>query len=284
VSAVRCADASRAAGEPLAATATTSEHWLLVEVRGGWSREVATSSALPEAARRAVGRWLDATPGSRLLFVRRPSRTSGTTLAFVAHAPETGGSVRRLELAALDDLADADLARDGAVTGAPLVLVCGHGSRDACCARRGTAVYGALAAGLGEEELWLSSHQGGHRFAANVVVLPAAVQLGRVEPGEAARVVGDVLAGRIALECYRGRTCHDPVVQAADHAVRAATGLTGVGDLRLVGSAGSTVRFAAADGAEHAVEVSETPGPVVPVSCGLEPEPRTVLTGRLATV
>jgi hypothetical protein len=284
VTAVRCADASRAAGEPLAATATTAEHWLLVEVRGGWSRDVATSDALPGAARLAVGRWLDETPRSRLLFLRRPSRTSGAALAFVVHAPEAGGSLRRLELAALDDLADADLARDGALSGAQLVLVCGHGSRDACCARRGTAVYGALAAGLAEEELWLSSHQGGHRFAANVVILPTAVQLGRVEPDEAERVVGQVLQGRIDLERYRGRTCHDPLVQAADYAVRAATGLTGSGDLRLADTSGSTARFLAADGAEYAVEVSERPGPAVPVSCGLEPEPGTVLTGRLATV
>jgi len=49
VSGGRCADLSRAADEPLAATATNALHWLLVEVRGGWSREVTGSDALPAA-------------------------------------------------------------------------------------------------------------------------------------------------------------------------------------------------------------------------------------------
>lgn len=279
----RCSDASRAAGEPLAATATTSERWLLVEVRGGWSRDVGRSEALPAVARDAVARWLEETPGSRLLFVRRPARSAGGALAFVVHAPEAGGTVRRLELGDHAALADVDLDVDGEVVSTPLVLVCGHGARDACCARRGTAVFGALLDALGEEELWLSSHQGGHRFAANVVLLPAAVQLGRVEPGEAARVVGGVLAGRIDLDRYRGRTCHDAVVQAADHAIRVSAGLDGVGDLRLLDVSGSTVRLCGADGTVHVVEVSEAPGPAVPVSCGLGPEPQAVLVGEVVT-
>ncbi len=60
------------------------------------------------------------------------------------------------------------------------MLVCGHGTRDACCALRGTAVYSRLADHLGDDELWISSHQGGHRFATNVLVLPSGIQLGRV--------------------------------------------------------------------------------------------------------
>jgi hypothetical protein len=159
--------------------------------------------------------------------------------------------------------------------------VCGHGSRDPCCALRGTAVFGALAPGLGEEELWISSHQGGHRFAANVIVLPAALQLGRVEPGEAPQVVARALEGRIELEHYRGRTCHEALVQAADHAVRASAGLDGIDDLRLVDVSGSTVRFRDVHGVEHLAEVADAPGASVPVSCRADPEPQPVYAVRL---
>lgn len=271
----RCSDLSRAVGESLAATATAAESWLLVEVRSGWSRDVGKSEALSPVARAVVDAWLDVTPRSRLLFIRRPARTSGTSLAFVVHAPESGGVVRRIELEELDDLADADLERGGTVSDVRLVLVCGHGSRDPCCALRGTAVFGALAPALGEEELWLSSHQGGHRFAANVVVLPAAIQLGRVEPGDAPSVVGAALEGRISLEHYRGRTCHGSAVQAAEHAVRAAEGLDRVGDLELTGVSGETVRFRGANGREFVADVTEVAGPNICVSCGTEPEPQT---------
>lgn len=277
----RCSDLSRAAGETLAATATTAEHWLLVEVRGGWSRDVGRSEALPGLAREAVSDWLGSTPGSRLLFLRRPSRTAGPSLAFVARAPESGGTVRRFELDTLEDLGRVDLERGGDTSGRPLVLVCGHGSRDACCALRGTAVFGALAPALAEEELWISSHHGGHRFSANVLVLPDALQLGRVEPEEATRIVSSALEGTIELDRYRGRTCYEASVQAAEHAVRVSTGLDGVGDLRLLGVAGEAVRFADASGVEHVAEVEEVSGPSVPVSCGTDPEPQPTFVARL---
>ena len=281
MSSARCSEISRAAGESLAATATTAERWLLVEVRGGWPRDVGKSEALPDAARDAVSAWLAGTPRSRLLFVRRPARGSGPSLAFVVDAPESGGSVRRFELETLDELVDADLVGGGDPVEARLVLVCAHGSRDTCCALRGTAVFGALAPGIGEEELWISSHQGGHRFAANVIVLPDAVQLGRLDPEEAPGVVSDALEGTIRLDRYRGRTCHDPVVQAAEHAVRSSAGLDRVGDLRLLDVSGSTARFAALDGVEFAVEVAGAEGLTLPVSCGADPEPQPALSARL---
>ena len=114
---------------------------------------------------------------------------------------------------------------------AQLVLVCGHGTRDACCALRGSAVHGALAADLEPDSLWISSHQGGHRFAANVLVLPGGIHLGRVAPEDASRVVGDALAGRISLGHYRGRTAYSAREQAAEAVVRKAAGLVSLADL-----------------------------------------------------
>jgi hypothetical protein len=193
---------------------------------------------------------------------------------FVVHAPEAGGVVRRLELRSHADLVGLDLGRAGEPLDSSLVLVCGHGTRDRCCALRGTAVFFALASRLGGEELWISSHQGGHRFAANILVLPAGVQLGRVRPEEAPFVVARALAGRIELDRYRGRTCYEPAVQAAELAVRRQERLDGVPDLRLVDVAGGTVCFRAWDGSEHTVAVEETVGPSTPASCGAEPEPQ----------
>jgi hypothetical protein len=277
----RCADLSELAGEPLGATATTAENWLLVEVPGTWERDVADGAGLPDAARDAARAWLDATPSSRLLFLRRPGRTrSGARLVFVVRAGESEGEVRRFELASPAALAEIDLARGGERSATPIVLVCGHGTRDACCALRGTAVYGALGNDLDEDELWLSSHHGGHRFAANVLVLPAGIHFGRVTPVGAAGVVGRALAGRIDLARYRGRSVYSGRVQAAELAVRAGLGLDATGDLALVDD-GETVRFRGTDGREHAAIVEERVGPSVPASCGAEPEPQVGFSARL---
>lgn len=277
----RCSDLSRAADEPLVATASTADQLLLVEVPGAWGRDVTTGGTLPEPANEAVTGWLARTPRSRLLFIRRPGMSADNSLAFVVRAEETAVNVRRIELARYEDLADTDLDTAGAAGPGSLVLVCGHGSRDGCCALRGTAVYRALAGHVPQEELWLSSHQGGHRFAANVLVLPSGLQLGRLDPANAVSATKRALAGKIELDHYRGRTCYDVQVQAAEHAVRRALGLAAVEDLRLIAVDHSVVRFRDRAGSEHAATVEEIAGPVVPASCGAEPEAQRALAARL---
>ncbi len=131
--------------------------------------------------------------------------------------------------------------------------------------------------------LWQSSHQGGHRFAANVLVLPWGVQLGRVEPGDARRVAAELTAGRIPLDHYRGRTLYAPPVQAAEVAVRRELGLERVDDLRLTGADAGTVTFATPRG-DAVATVELRVGPVLPPSCGAEPEPTEVWAARLQSV
>lgn len=272
----RCSDVSRAVREPLAATAATTERWVLVEVPGSWPRDVSIEGPLPERAHVALQRWLAGTPRSRLLFLRRPGRSRAQPVVFAVRAQEGALEVRRIGVQLHEDLADVDLDADGERVDTRLVLVCGHGSRDQCCSLRGTPVFGALTPGFGDDELWISSHQGGHRFAGNVLILSSALQLGRIDPDNARSVTEGVLGGRIALAHYRGRTYYEPRVQAAEHAIRQATGLDGVDDLRLMAVEDPLVRFRDRDGNEHVATVEAAEGPVVPASCGAPPEPQTV--------
>ncbi len=279
---LRCSEASARAGEPIAATATVAESWLLVEVPGSWPRDVSDGNGLPRRARAGVREWLARTPSSRLLFLRRPGRAvPGSSLAFVVCAKEVETDVRRLELGSLDELSSVDLERGGSPSDTPLVLVCGHGIRDACCALKGTTVFATLGPHLGTDDLWMTSHQGGHRFAANVLVLPAGIHLGRVTPGEAPTLVARALAGRVDLGRYRGRTAYERNVQAAEISVREATGLDGTADLRLAGVDGDRVRFRSRVGKEYEAVVETLPGPGVPASCGAEPEAQAVFIARV---
>ena len=260
-----CSGSSLAAGEPLAGTATEGESWLVLEVRGAWGREAVADSGLLEPVRAR----LEAFPG-KVLLVRRPDRRQGATL-ITATATEAGGAAMRRELGSLDELHGPTLAGGEPVEG-PIVLVCTHGRRDACCARLGLPLFDVLAPHLPQERLWQSSHLGGHRFAPNVLVLPYGVQLGRIPLERAAEVAGLLEDGRIPLDLYRGRTVFGPAVQAAEIAVRAVTGLDRVGDLRLVSHDGDLVTFATPDG-ELVARVEGRPGPAVPASCGADPEP-----------
>jgi hypothetical protein len=269
-----CSALSLAAAEPLAASATTADRWLLLEVPGAWPRDVADDGALPARSRAAIDEWLTAVRPARLQFIRRPDRRGDGLLAFVVTSLERAGEIRRIELDSYDELAELDLDVAGSAVEGSLVLVCGHGSRDRCCALVGTPVYVALAERLGLEEVWISSHQGGHRFAANLLVLPAGLQFGRVSPEDAPFVAARALAGRVDLDRYRGRTCYSGVVQAAEAAVRREAGLEGVAEVELDATDGGVVCRRTWSCDRFAVEVEETEGACVPASCGEAPKPQ----------
>jgi len=86
---------------------------------------------------------------------------------------------------------------------------------------------------------------------------------------------------RIDLAHYRGRTCYEPWVQAAERLVREEGVFEGVGDLRLLDASADAVRFRAWDGSEYAASVKQVEGPAVPASCGAEPEPQGAFVARL---
>jgi hypothetical protein len=249
-----CSDSSLAAGEPLAGTATRADRWLLLETRGAWGRDVDETDLGP------VARDLTAGFDGRVLLIRRPERRQGPLTAFAVETGEGGGSIRRLRES------EGGFADEGELPG-PLVVVCCHGRRDRCCARFGPPVFDALGARLDGSSLWQSSHLGGHRFAANVLVLPAGVLLGRVAPEHADAVAADVAGDRIPLDHYRGRTVHAAELQAADAAVRSAFGLTGLADVRASAAGEGRVRLEIPDGVLEATVTAE-PGPPVVESCG----------------
>lgn len=266
-----CAEVSRADLEPVAATASRVDAWLLVEYRGLWGHDAAASSTLSPEVKAHLRALVEATPRSRLLFVRRRERRGHPTIAvFLARSAEGAASVRRLELGGYDDLLGVDLDTPGTPVDHPLLLVCTHGKHDRCCAKFGRPLYEALCEVVDEEWVWQSTHVGGDRFAGNVVSLPHGLYYGRVDPGEVLTLAESVLERRVHLETYRGRSCYPMPVQAAERAVREATAALGVEDVRFVSSRGSAenrlVVFAAR-GVEWEVEVRRVEGELTHLTC-----------------
>lgn len=129
-------------------------------------------------------------------------------------------------------------------------LVCTNGARDPCCAIRGAAVAKALDAAR-PGSVYESSHLGGHRFAANVLVLPDGLCFGRLDVRSALALVHELETGRLPLEHFRGRTSLTEEQQAAEISLRRELGLTGLGDVTHV--EGTT--FALGDGRRATVRV-----------------------------
>ena len=213
-----CAQASRERAEPLTATASRVDRWLLVEHRGAWGPETVPTRRMGRAVAAALARQANAAR-ARLVLVRRPA----TRGAAEQHADDRGrdvfavdsrpGSERVLHRLVRDDAElvhlvppYGDEASDGwtEVEG-PLYLVCTHGRHDRCCALRGRPVAGALARHE-PDATWECTHIGGDRFAANLVVLPEGLYLGRVEVDEVVRVVDELAGGVLPAGRVRGRS------------------------------------------------------------------------------
>jgi len=221
----RCSAAAQARGDSLAGTASTVRSFLLVENPGPWGVDALVDSRLPEQVMGPLRRSA-AQAKVRLLLIRRYHR-SAPRRGFRVYAGWAGPREPWLESAVLDEPADLlglaeRIDRLGAGTSMGLAAVdepkffaCTHGRHDACCAERGRPVAAALDAAL-PGSAWEVSHMGGDRFAANALVLPFGLYLGRLTPESAVPAAQEVLAGRLPLDVLRGRSCLPMPVQFAE--------------------------------------------------------------------
>jgi hypothetical protein len=280
---MRCADAARARGASLRASAGRSARFLLLEVPGPWGAKALGGGNLPPDVTSEL-RASVAACDANVLLIRRPGgRAEGDGAGRAWALADTTAGVERVlwgawrepaELLALDIA--AAIPDSASASGAQRVaLVCTNGKRDQCCAVRGRPVAAALTAGT-DWDTWECTHLGGHRFAATMLLLPSGDMFGWLDAESALEVTRRFDAGELAAAHHRGR-CGQPVpVQAALHVVAAALGDPRRYALRAL----SARRVAAgpADGADEAdrweVDVIHQAGP------GSGTAYRVQLTGR----
>jgi len=228
----RCSVQALLRGDSAVATAPPARRWLLVEQPGPWGRDALLESRFDSrVASRLAARAREL--GIRIQMVRRTGDRLVDSGRRWGVADTTPGvqTVRWSTRASDDEL--LQLPWDGSVgtpSAVPTYLVCTHGAHDVCCAVRGRPLARALpTAGL-PADVWETSHLGGDRFAANVVVLPWGFVYGQVPP-DGGGLVAAHAAGQVVLPFLRGRAGLAPAAQAAQHAARTELGLLGVDDL-----------------------------------------------------
>jgi hypothetical protein len=230
---MRCAEAARARGASLRASAGRSARFLLLEVPGPWGPAALQSGYLgPDvtAHLRKAAAELDLS----VLLIRRPGRQSeaagGGEIRAWALA-DTSAGVERVRWGSWREPADLlglDIAAaipDSASASGPqrVALVCTNGKRDQCCAVRGRPVAAALAAGT-DWDTWECSHLGGHRFAATMLLLPTGDMFGWLDAESALDVTRRFDAGQLAVAHHRGRSGQPMPVQTALHAAAVSLG------------------------------------------------------------
>ena len=225
----RCSVRMRAAGADPVGTAGSYDGFLLVPWPLPWPHDLSEVEELAPVRAALAGR-----PGTVRIQGTVPeaggpwqmvlhSRGDGPFAGYHRRAIEVpagagdGDTGRRLAAAAtalLSGGGSSDETRD--------VLVCTHGRRDRCCGSFGTDLWQHLAGrDLGPDvALWRTSHTGGHRYAATMLVLPEGTAWGFLDVAGAVRVVRREGPVAEVLGSYRGCAgLASPAVQALERAV-----------------------------------------------------------------
>jgi hypothetical protein len=230
---VPCSDRSVERNDPLAGTGGFGERWFLAEIDGSWGRHAFLNSRLdPQLARGLVHRIEGA--GMRTLAIRRSNRRADARRAQTEWRwaiVDTRVGRESIHWGSVPDPAQLlEVPLDGS-TGAPsddpIICVCTHARHDQCCAVKGRPVAAALAEAF-PEQTWECSHLGGDRFAATMIVFPAGLYYGRVDPADAAQLIDRCRDGRVDPRYFRGRSSLPNVTQAAEAVARAQLGDDGI--------------------------------------------------------
>lgn len=280
----RCALRAQLRGDPMLGTAFPASRVLLVEQPGPWGRPGLAESRFDPTIARNLERRAN-TAGLRLLTIRRPGRTPrGADRRWAIVDARPGGEQIRAGRYH-DDKELLDIPLDGTAgepVAGPIFLVCAHSKHDPCCALRGRGVAAALAAER-RGRVFESSHLGGDRFAANVLVLPDGWLYGRVLPFAAPEFVEAAERSEVVSALLRGRIGLAPAAQAAlafafDHlAVRRADALRVVSQGAVV--AGETITRIAGPHGLIDVTVRIEKRPAVGLTCA-NPGPNAFLSYR----
>jgi hypothetical protein len=259
-------------GEDLAASAPTASRFLLLEQPGPWTaRNAVTHSDLDVGIGRALLARADEA-GVKVHLIRRSSRRAQLARRSCFLVDMARGWIERHELGDPAEVLDLDLSMRSDRWEDALYLVCTHGKRDPCCARRGRPLARALKAHR-PEQTWEIGHIGGHRFAATFMAFPHGLAFGRVPAAAGPGIVSALESGEIVLEHLRGPVGNPWAVQAAAVLVRRQLDLRALDALTVESADAETVTLRRADGtrlrATVARRVDERPRPL---SCGDEPE------------
>lgn len=215
-----CADLSQQQDDPLAGSAAHAERNLLISwPRAKWLRTMRHASDMSAALKQSLDAM--AKSGVRINLIQRPGMDKYSHQVFLMPQRQRF-SVEREQLASFITALQAGhclaqwqqppLEND-------LVLCCTHGKKDKCCAKYGYQTYKALAQTVAEHSLpfdiWESSHLGGCRLAASIIVLPNVRKYGRITPAQTLPFLQAEAKGQRYLPGYRGDSRITPAQQCS---------------------------------------------------------------------
>ena len=278
-----CSELAFSAAAPQFGTAVQVDVWLLVEYNRAWRPKALLDNELDEPVRDHLNLLpadLSKLHGLRLRVQFIKSKTRDAKKIFVAHAHAQLQQIFAGELDSYEALLAIDAAeimqpQNLTKSDEPLYLVCTNGQRDLCCAKFGMPLYEVLSQHA-PQQVWQTTHIGGHRYAPNLVSLPSGLVYGFVQPEIAQSLVDAHNSGHMDISRLRGRSFLSPLAQAAEYYLRTHLELSDINALKFLTESstehGATVSFDHA-GQKYQVALTQSVGEPVIASCEGKPKP-----------
>lgn len=215
--------------EPLAGTAKKEKRLVVLEFPGGWSRDVLDGGTFGKELTEKISRKLS-DAGAGLQLIRKPGRKGRSVSTLHVYVVDTraatcvGTTISQVAEVLDLDLVGAESSPSFQPVTHPLLLVCTHAKRDACCAIKGRPLARELDDSFGGDIVWETSHMKGHRFAPTSLLLPWGYSFGRTSVADAARITERALYGMFSVQGNRGRGIYGPTGQVAELAVASLVG------------------------------------------------------------
>ena len=220
-----CSDLTRRSREPLAGTAPFADHFVFITwPKRNWGYEALDSIKEFPGGLKNWSREQSA--DGKKITIRLASRGGMDPKKVSVFFYPENREVRGLEAGDLPECLDRWISesRCGKTYGEWIeknqVFVCTHGRHDRCCAKFGQTVYKKLRDQTNAEnleiEVWEASHLGGHRFAANLMLLPQGHFHGHLTEDMIPAFLEAWKSERIHASSYRGHSFTDGPRQVAE--------------------------------------------------------------------
>jgi hypothetical protein len=212
-----CSLAARAADEQPEGWAIVGRRFLLVEVPLPWPARIETAAAFPPGLAELLATRDQHDPYVEAIVPDPEYAAPGRTRVVLFDRPDRAArAFQRTEhlipIAEVTSLVAAWLDRKATIDAGPTepstrdIVVCTHGSHDACCGRFGAPLYRELRDrfGRGDVRIWRGSHTGGHRFAPTLIDLPTGRSWARLEPHQLDTLIDHAESPGTLRGHYRG--------------------------------------------------------------------------------
>ena len=232
-----CSENSIQASEKIFSTAPHVNFWLLIEYNGKWEEKAFNNCDIDIKVKHVIRKLAKEHLNSRIQLIRNEYQSNNHIKFYIAITKEAEKKVYEFKIKSYHDILninfDSELS-DKNLKSIPILLVCTHGSYDNCCGEKGLELFYHLSKNEKDFEVWQTTHLGGHRFAANILILPGGIYYGRINNNNYKKIKNSYLNNKLEVDFLRGRCFYHPDVQAAEYYLRSELNYSFLNNLNLI--------------------------------------------------